>query len=179
VVDFELHSIEPIFAGHVFSVERRHLSADSIPFDREIVTHPGAVAVVAVDELGRVVLLEQYRSSLGIRLLEIPAGTCDVKGEELAETAARELAEETGLLADRLAPLGRFLNSPGYCDQQTELFMATGLTDIAPRPSGPEEVDATVRRLPLDQAIEMVLAGDIVDGTTAFGLMLLARRTGA
>ena len=99
---FETERIEPIFTGHVFSVERRRYRGEQGPFDREIVCHPGAVAVVPLDDDGRVGLIEQFRSSVNDSLLEIPAGTRDVPGEDPMTTAHRELREEMGLVTQHL-----------------------------------------------------------------------------
>jgi len=161
------------------AIDRLHFATDAgSAFDREIVRHPGAVAVVPIDDDGRVVLIRQFRASVGAPILEITAGTCDVTDEELEATARRELVEEVGLEAELLEPLGSFMNSPGYCDQRTHVFLATGLTMVERAPEGPEEIAATVERHALSDAIEMIASGEIVDGTTAFGLLMAARHRG-
>jgi ADP-ribose pyrophosphatase len=83
----------------VFRVERRFVAHGDVTFDRDIVVHPGAVAIVAVDERGRVAMIRQYRTAAEAWLLELPAGTCDVSSESLVQTAQRELREECGLVA--------------------------------------------------------------------------------
>lgn len=175
---FAVDRSERIFSGFLVDVDRLRLSGQGSSFDREIVRHPGAVAVVPLHEDGSVTLVRQFRASVGERILEITAGTCDVLGEDLATTARRELVEEVGLAAGRLEQLGSFLNSPGYCDQRTVVFLATDLTEVDRQPEGPEETDAEVVRIALDHAISMVVAGDIADGTTAFGLLMAARHRG-
>ena len=170
--------VERIFSGFLVDIDRLHFDSDTGPFDREIVRHPGAVAVVPVHDDGDVVLIRQFRASVGARILEITAGTCDVDGEDLAETARRELIEEVGLEASNFEVLGSFLNSPGYCDQRTVVFLASGLTEVERRPEGPEESDALVERIPLTEALAMIETGEILDGTTAYGLLMAARRRG-
>jgi ADP-ribose pyrophosphatase len=179
VTEFALERVEPIFSGHVFGVERRHLLADGTHFVREVVTHPGAVAVLAIDEGGAVVLLEQFRATTGEHVYEIPAGTLDVEGEDPSAAARRELAEEAGLEPSRLRELGRFLNSPGYSTQLTTIFLAEGLTEVDRAPVGIEEAEMSVTRIPLDKALAMVEEGIITDAQTALGLLLCARSLGA
>ncbi len=112
---------------------------DGTRFERDIVRHPGAVAVVAVTDDGAVVLVRQYRASVDRWILEIPAGTRDVDGEPAAETAGRELAEEAGYRADRLTLLAEILNTPGFCDESTGIYLATGLTPVPDERHGVEE----------------------------------------
>ena len=122
-------------AHHVFDVERLECTANGESFTREVVRHPGAVAVIAA-EAGEVVLVRQWRAPLR-RVLEVVAGTCDVAGEEPAATAARELEEEAGLRAASIEPLCEVLNAPGWCDQRTTVFVASGLTAVPAVPGGP------------------------------------------
>lgn len=175
---FALDTIEPIFQGHVFGVERHHLQADDESFSREVVTHPGAVAVVAVDAQGRVMLLRQFRAPTGGRILEIPAGTMDLDGEGAHEAAHRELREETGFDASQLVSLGWFFNSPGYCAQRTEIFLATELVEVGAAPAGIEELDMEVVALELEAARSMVRSGEIRCAITALGLGLAAAELG-
>jgi 8-oxo-dGDP phosphatase len=176
VIRFELDSVEPIFEGHVFGVERHHLLAGSEPFSREVVTHPGAVAVVAIDDEARVLLLRQFRAPTRGRILEIPAGTMDLDGEGSTEAARRELVEETGFEPSHLELLGSFYNSPGYCAQRTEIFLASSLRHVGAAPSGIEELDMEVVAVDLAEARAMVRAGEIVCAITALGLELAATR---
>jgi len=175
VLDFEFDGVEPIFTGVVFSVERRHLRYDQQRFDREVVTHPGAVAIVAIDDMSQVILLEQFRAPIGERILEIPAGTLDVDGESGESAARRELIEETGLDPGEIEPLGVFLNSPGYSSQRTTIYLATQLTEVGREPVGIEEVDALIRRVDLVDAVEMVASGAISDAMTGLGILLASR----
>ena len=176
MVEFAVERVEPIFSGHVFGVERRHLLADGEPFDREVVTHPGAVAILALEADGSVILLEQFRATVDARILEIPAGTLDVAGEDPVDAARRELLEEAGVDARTMTALGRFRNSPGYSTQATTIFLAEDLTEVGRTPVGVEESEMAVIRVPLSEALEMVDDGRIVDAQTVLGLLLCARR---
>ncbi|HWE67509.1 MAG TPA: NUDIX hydrolase, partial [Acidimicrobiales bacterium] len=132
---FRQVSEQEVFRGKVFSVGRVELvDPDGKPFERSIIRHPGAVHVVPVDEDRRVTLVRQYRTAPDRWLLETPAGTCDVAGEERETTARRELAEEAGLSAVHMDVLISTFNSPGISDQCTTIFLATGLS---PRPVQP------------------------------------------
>ena len=175
MADFALQRVEPLFSGHVFGVERRHLTADGVAFDREVVTHPGAVAILAIDENDDVVLLRQFRAPVGGHIFEIPAGTLDVEGEVTFDAARRELEEETGLRATTLRPLGTFLNSPGYSSQLTTIFLAEGLDDVGASPVGVEEGDMEVVRVSLPAALEMTRTGEIRCAITALALVLCDR----
>ncbi len=174
---FRRVSEEPVFQGVVFSVAHGTFEADDgTRFERDVVRHPGAVAVVPVTEVGTVVLLRQYRPSVERWILEIPAGTRDVDGEPPVETARRELAEEAGYEAGRLDFLAEILNTPGFCDESTCLFLATGLVAVPPRRHGIEEETLTVESVDLDRFDELVDAGTVVDAQTILGVGLARRR---
>ena len=144
---------------------------------RDVVHHRGAVAVVAVDG-DDLVLLRQYRTPVEGELLEIPAGTRDVDGEDPAGTARRELAEEAGLACDSLEELGTFFNSPGFCDELSHLYLATGLRPVPRQPDGAEEEWMTIQRVSLDEAAAMIDRGEIRDAKTIIGVLLARRRLG-
>jgi 8-oxo-dGDP phosphatase len=143
-------------------------------FEREIVEHPDAVAMIAVDEAGRVLFVRQYRHAIGSPLLEIPAGTLDVVGEEPSAAAQRELIEEVGFRAQRLVPLGRMWNSAGWCDERTWLFLALELRP-AVAPDGfiaeDEEASMSIERIGLSEALAMIADGRIDDAKTVVGLL--------
>lgn len=152
---------------------------DGTAFERTYVASPGAVAVVALDDEARVVLVRQYRPALDRVMWEIPAGMRDVAGEDPTRTAARELAEETGLAADEFAPLGVHVSASGVSDSAVVLFLGTGLREVPHDRHGPEERFMEVTRVPLADALGMVDRGEITDAKTVIGLLQVARRTGA
>jgi ADP-ribose pyrophosphatase len=167
-----------IYRGRVVDlrVERVTLP-NGMVVELELMRHPGAAAVAAVDERGRVVLIRQYRHAAGGYLWELPAGVLAASGEAPAACAARELREEAGLTADRLEPLGSVLTTPGFCDERIHLFLARGLHEVAHAREA-DEVITEIARVPLDEATRMVRAGAIVDGKTVAGVFLAAAALG-
>jgi len=143
-------------------------------FTREVVEHADAVAVVALDSSGRVALVRQYRHPLESLLLEIPAGTLDVAGESPEDAARRELAEEVGLAASELIPLGAVWNSAGWSDERTFLYLAPS-TRSATRPEGftaeDEEAEMAVEWWPLDHLVRAVLDGSVTDAKTIIAVL--------
>jgi 8-oxo-dGTP pyrophosphatase MutT (NUDIX family) len=143
-------------------------------FTREVVEHPDAVAIVALDAQGRVALVRQYRHPLGEDLLELPAGTLDVDGESVEAAAHRELAEEVGLATEVLVPLGRIWNSAGWSDERTTIVLAPR-THPAPRPAGftaeDEEAVMAIEWWPLDDVVTAALEGGIDDAKTVVGVL--------
>ncbi|MCK4176704.1 NUDIX domain-containing protein [Aciditerrimonas ferrireducens] len=144
--------------------------------ERDVVRHPGAVAIVPVTEDGQVVLVRQYRAPVDRELLEIPAGTLDVPGESPEAAAARELEEEVGLRPGHLEELCAFYNSPGFCDERTLLFLAQDLVPVPDRRAGAEERAMTVQRLPLVDALAVLGQEGVVDGQTLLGILLARAR---
>lgn len=137
---------------------------------REIVRHPGSCAAVPLvgDD---VVLVRQLRDAVGEALLEIPAGTRDVEGEEASACAAREVLEETGYRAVGVEPLGWIYASPGFLDERVDLFLIEAEpTDTAAEPG------IEVVRMPLAAAVELAITGGIHDAKSVVGLLLTARR---
>jgi 8-oxo-dGTP pyrophosphatase MutT (NUDIX family) len=145
-------------------------------FEREIVHHPGAVAMVPRHDDGTVTLVRQYRVAVGAEMWEIPAGLRDVADEPPTSTAQRELAEEVGLRAERLEPLATFHNSVGFCDEAVMIYVATGLSEVPDDRQGVEEQHMRVERVPLEEALAMVDDGRITDAKTVIALLTLARR---
>jgi ADP-ribose pyrophosphatase len=160
---------QEIYAGRVVTLRLKYLrQPGGRVVLREVVEHAPGAAVVAVDPDGNVLLVRQSRPAVDAGLLELPAGLVD-SGESPDVCAARELAEETGFTASRLEPLVRFYSSPGFCTELLHLFVASGLEPSAmPRD---EEEDIEVVRLPLADAIERVLNGEISDAKTVAGLL--------
>lgn len=139
---------------------------------REIVEHPGAVAVIPLTEDGKVVLVRQFRYALNRVTLEIPAGKLEW-GEELEATCARELAEETGLLAANFERLTEIVPTPGYSNERITIYKATGLTRTEAGGDADEFIE--VVELPLAEALAMISRGEIADAKTLIGLLWLSR----
>jgi 8-oxo-dGDP phosphatase len=142
---------------------------------RDVLEHPGAVAVVALDADEQVLMIRQYRHPVGRLLWEIPAGLRDVAGEPLHETALRELVEETGYRAARWSVLADVFTSPGISTERVRLFLATDLTEIPESERSyvrqHEEAHLVLARVPLETAVTRVLTGDLHNGVTALGIL--------
>ncbi|MDG4667023.1 NUDIX hydrolase [Mycobacterium sp. 236(2023)] len=138
---------------------------------REVVEHFGAVAVVALDDDGRIVMVHQYRHAFGRRLWELPAGLLDFSGEEPTASAARELAEEVGLAAENWWTLVDTNTAPGFCDESVRVFLATGLREVDRPEAHDEEADLKVERIDLAEAVAKVYSGDIVNSIAIAGVL--------
>ncbi len=150
--------------------------------DRDVVVHPGAVAVIALDDEERVLLVQQYRHCPGRLLWEPPAGLLDVPGEPAHQTAARELYEEAGYRARDWSVLVDTFNSPGMSDEAMRIYLARDLSPVAEadRFAGQdEEADMPVRWLPLDEAVAGVLAGRLHNPATVAGVLAAAHARAA
>ena len=170
--DFETLSSETIYVGSIFALRADEVSMPGgTSARREVVEHYGAVAIVALDDDGNVVLLYQYRHPLGRRLWELPAGLLDLGGEPPEVTAARELAEEAGLAAAQWSTLIDLDSAPGFSDESVRVFLATGLTEVRRPEPEHEEADLRVERVPLDQAVERVFSGEIVNSIAVAGIL--------
>jgi ADP-ribose pyrophosphatase len=134
----------------------------------QIVRHPGGVGVLPLHDDGTVTLIRQLRPAVGGHLLEIPAGRLH-PGEDPAECGRRELAEETGLSARDLVPLGRFYPSPGVFDEVIHLFLGTGLSQAEASPEHYEEIETV--RVPIGEALRRAASGEIMDGKTIAALL--------
>lgn len=144
---------------------------------RQWVRHPGAVAVMALDEQGRVAVVHQYRHPVGFRLVEPPAGILDVEAEPAVEAAKRELAEEAELAADQWHTLVDILTSPGGLQESIRVFLARGLRETD-RPDGfeveGEETDMGLHWLALDELVDLIYAGQVQSPTMVAGTLALA-----
>jgi len=139
--------------------------------DREIVEHPGAVAIVAADRDGAVTLVRQLREPARAALLELPAGTLE-EGEEPLTTARRELAEETGLTGGRWRELATFYTTPGFCRERMHLYLAEGLEPGEAHP----ETDESIELVRIPPAELEARLGEIEDAKTLVGLLLYVRQ---
>lgn len=161
---------ELIFDGVVV-----HLYRDTVTLPnggesvREYVKHLGAVCVIPITEKGEVILERQYRYAVGETLVEIPAGKLDSADEDPLEAAKRELREETGAVADEMIDMGVYYGSPAIMGEKIRMYMARGLR------FGENDLDKDefleVFKLPLDEAVEMVLRGEISDGKTQAAIL--------
>lgn len=169
---FRIVGATNVLSSYVFGVERRVIEDDVTgeKFERDVVVHQGAVAIVATNTAGQVAMLRQYRSPVGGVHLEIPAGTCDVAGEDTLQTAQRELEEETGAVSSKWTKIAEFWNSPGWTNQKTVVFWAADCVVGAARPEGPEERTAELIWMDQYQVSELVDSPELLDGTATIGL---------
>ena len=148
--------------------------AEGVRFDREYVWHTGAVAVLAVDDQDRVLMIRQYRHPVGHSLWEIPAGLLDLDGEAPHIAAARELAEETGYEPGQMQTLVDLRPSPGGNDEVIRVYLASGVrVSSAEFERTHEEAELISRWVPLSEAVTAVLEGRITNGTTVSALLAL------
>ena len=170
--DFETVNSETIYVGNIFA-----LRADDVRMPggntakREVVEHYGAVGVVALDDDNKVAMVYQYRHPIGRRLWELPAGLLDAGGEPPHVTAARELTEEAGLAASDWRVLADLVSTPGFTDESVRVYLATGLRDVGRPEAHDEEADLTLKWFPLDEAVRMVFAGEIVNSLAVVGIL--------
>ncbi len=167
-------SSRSIYKGRVVSlrVDEVELSGGGVA-TREVVGHPGAVSIVALNEAKEVILVRQYRYAVGRELLEIPAGKLEY-GEEPLACAIRELEEETGFRATNLQHLCTYFTTPGFSDEIMYLYLATGLNAGTASPQSDENI--VVQRLTLRQALHAIETGEIVDAKTIIGLLAVRGR---
>lgn len=176
-VDATVLDSDLVYEGRVWDVRSDTVAYGDGQIVRQYVDHPGAAAVVAVDDEGRVLLIQQYRHPIRHRDWEIPAGLLDMAGETPLETARRELAEEVDLVASSWEPLVSIFTTPGGNDEIVHLFLARGLTpanEVHARAD--EEADIRLEWLPLADAVSGVLAGRLRNGILAVGLLAAAER---
>lgn len=170
--DFETVSSETLYVGKIFA-----LRADEVRMPgghtarREVVEHYGAVAVLAMDSDRNIALVYQYRHPFGRRLWELPAGLLDLGGEPPHVTAARELEEEAGLSASDWSVLVDLDSAPGFSDESVRVYLATGLTEVGRPEATDEEADLTLKWVSLDEAVRMVMAGEIVNSLAVGGIL--------
>ena len=158
------------WTGRIFTVNRLPVKLpDGREAVRDVVRHPGAVAIVALTEEGRICLVRQYRTALGRVTVEIPAGKLD-PGEDPLECAGRELREETGMVAEKMAFLTTIASSDGFCDELIHIYMATGLSFAESSPDADEFINVDL--VEVGELVDAVLDGRIEDAKTVVGALL-------
>ena len=168
-------SSELIYRGRIVSLRVDEVRLPSGQTRRrEIVEHGGAVAIVAVDDQARVLLVRQFRKPVEQFLLEIPAGTLEA-GEDPDACARRELLEETGYRAERVERLIGFYSAPGFCTEYLHVYLATGLREGGASPEEDESIELV--REPVARALELIESGQIQDAKSQVGLLAYLART--
>ena len=164
-------SSETIYDGKILHVERWQVTCpNGRSATREIVVHKGAAAVVPVYPDGTTLLVRQHRVAVDRVTLEIPAGKLDSISEDPLDCAVRELEEETGLRAGRMTLLTSLLTTPGFCTEKIAIYLAQDLTQGQTHPDEDEFLDLV--RMPLEEAVAMIMRGEIRDGKTICGLLM-------
>lgn len=160
-----------IFQGKIISLKVDDvLLADGKQSKREIVNHPGAVAILPITKEGKIVLVKQYRKALERTIIEIPAGRIE-PNEAHEKTALRELEEETGYGTNHLTFIQSFATSPGFADEIIYLYVAKDLFPIEEAACGDEDEFLEIFELTLEEAEQLVRDGDIFDAKTAFAIL--------
>ena len=166
-------SQKTVYEGVIVNVRLDEIQLpDGRPGRRELIEHPGAVAVFAIDEQDRVVLVRQYRYAVGEPVLELPAGKLE-PGEDPRDSALRELEEETGLQPKTVLPMGVAYSSPGILQETLHLYFAKDLVQADAHPDDGEFVE--VLRIPYGELMDMVRRDEIKDGKTLAGILKAQR----
>ena len=175
----EILESETVFEGRVWDIKRETAALDGGAVTREFMSHSGAVAVLAIDDRDRVLVINQYRHPIRMRDWEVPAGLLDVDGEEPLEAAKRELGEEADLVAASWSEPIVFHPSPGGIDEKIHLFVARDLS-ASPHPHErtDEEAEIVIRWVTLDEVIEAALTGRIHNGTLMLAVLAEHARRG-
>jgi 8-oxo-dGDP phosphatase len=169
---FETISSETLRTGKIFALRKDNVRMPGGKIvTREVVEHFGAVAIVAIDDEGRIPMVYQYRHPFGRRLWELPAGLLDVNGEAPHLTAARELREEAGLEAQTWQVLVDLDSTPGFSDESVRVYLATDLTQVDRPEAHDEEADMTLQWYAIDEAVRRALSGEIVNALAVAGIL--------
>ena len=169
---FETTSSETLHTGKIFALRKDNVRMPGGKIvTREVVEHYGAVAIVAIEDDGRIPMVYQYRHPFGRRLWELPAGLLDVNGEAPHLTAARELREEAGLQAQTWQVLVDLDSTPGFSDESVRVYLATDLTHVDRPEAHDEEADMTLQWYPIDEAVRRVFRGEIVNALAVGGIL--------
>ncbi|MCU1579214.1 MAG: hydrolase [Rhodoglobus sp.] len=164
-----------VFDGKVWDVRRDTFVLDTAHIVREYVDHPGAVAVLALDERDRVLLIKQYRHPVRMRDWELPAGLLDLHGESPLDAAKRELAEEVDLVAETWHLLSEFMTSPGGSNEVLRVYLARGVRSTPKAFERiEEEAGIEVRWVPLDEVVDGVLSRDLQNSILAIAALSAA-----
>lgn len=173
----EVLKSEEVYKGKIISIRRDTLTrGDGKKFIRETAVSSDAVAIAAIDDQKRILLIYQYRHPMGCPIWEIPAGKMDIDGEKPEATAIRELQEETDTTADSVELLTVFMNSAGWTNEKTYVYLARGLKNVPEFQRENEEADIEKKWIPLDEAYNMVRTGKINDAKTVIGILLAKDR---
>jgi ADP-ribose pyrophosphatase len=177
--NFEVVESEVTFHGRIWNVVRETFRFGSQTLTREFVAHPGAVAVLALNENQEVLLIRQYRHPVRAFLWEIPAGLLDIAGESRATAAERELLEETRYRAGHIEPLTEFFTTPGGNSETIWVYLAKGLEFVGHdiELEG-EELDLEVRWVPFAEALNSVLRAEIKSPSAVVAILALAAQLG-
>jgi 8-oxo-dGTP pyrophosphatase MutT (NUDIX family) len=163
-----------VFHGRIWDIVRDTVEYGDSEIVREYVDHPGAVAILALDEDDRVLLIRQYRHPIRARDWEIPAGLLDEPGESALDAAKRELAEEVDLEAEQWNVLSEYWNSPGGSNENVRVYLARGLSETDAFERSDEEADIEKLWVPLDEALAAVLARRLENPSTVIGVLAAA-----
>ena len=161
-----------IYTGRIIQLDDYSLTIEGRKVSREIISHPGAAAILAFDEKGRIILVRQHRFPRGY-ILEIPAGTLE-NGESPKHCALREIQEETGYKAKRMTHLITIYPSIGYNTEAIHCFVASGLTRVKRKLDTDEFI--TVKKMEFQRFIKMIKSGKIIDSKTICAVMVYAAK---
>lgn len=180
-----LVSRETPYQGRIWNIvsDTFELNDHGPALTRDFIDHPGAVAIVPINDAGKILLIRQYRHPVGMDLWEIPAGLLDIEGEDFVAAAARELAEETDLVAGKWSVLADFFNSPGSSSEAIRIYLAQGLSEVPEadrHQREDEEAEIEFHWMDLDDAVTAVLQGRFHNPSAVVGILALAaaRSTG-
>lgn len=180
-----LLSSDTVYKGRIWDVrsDAFELTDGAAVLHRDYIEHPGAVAILPMDDDGRILMLRQYRHPVGMDLWEVPAGLLDVDGESNLDAAARELAEEADLTASQWYVLTDFFTSPGSSSEAIRIYLARGLSEVLPEERHvrtDEEAEIQFAWVDLDVAVRAVLAGRLHNPSAVVAVLAAdaARRTG-
>ncbi|KUN00825.1 ADP-ribose pyrophosphatase [Streptomyces yokosukanensis] len=179
--EWEIRATETPFVGNKTSVRTDEVvMPDGSVARRDYQVHPGSVAVLALDEEDRVLLIKQYRHPVRQKLWEIPAGLLDIPGENPLHAAQRELYEEAHVKAEQWRVLTDVYTTPGGCDEAVRIFLARGLSEAEGErfAAEHEETDMQYARVPVEELVRRVLAGDVHNNCLVVGVLSLVAARG-